>query len=144
MRPTPADPLRCLDWDQPLHVAETHTLRTVAQLLTRYGVGAVLVSRRSGSPRMTSERDIVSAVAAGIDVDDATTGDVVFRDLVVADLDDTVADAARRLLDEGVRHVAVVDDDEVVAVMSMRDLLAVFVDACAEPVTGDEQIGTHR
>ena len=78
---------------------------------------------------MAGERDITTAVAAGIDLDDACAANVVTRDLITADVDDTVIDVARQLLAEQVRHVAVVDGDDVVAVLSIRDLLAVLVDA---------------
>lgn len=125
----PTDPLRSLDWDEPIHADGGLSLRTIATLLARYRIGAVLVSRRSGDLGMAGERDVTTAVAAGIDLDDACAENVVTRDLITADVDDTVIDVARQLLAEQVRHVAVVDGDDVVAVLSIRDLLAVLVDA---------------
>jgi predicted transcriptional regulator len=128
----PNDPLRSLDWDEPIHADGDLTLRAVATILARYRVGAVLVSRRTGEPGMAGERDIVAAVAAGIDLDDACASNVASRDLITADIDTTILDASRQLLDEGVRHVAVTDRDDIVTVLSMRDLLAVLVDALDE------------
>jgi CBS domain-containing protein len=129
MGPRPTDPLRSLDWDEPFHADEGLTLRAVAALLTRYKIGTVLVSRRSGQPGMAGERDIVTAAAAGIDLDDACAANVASHDLITADIDDTIIDVSRQLLDEGVRHVAVTDGDDIVAVLSIRDLFAVLVDA---------------
>jgi CBS domain-containing protein len=125
----PTDPLRSLDWDEPIHADGGLTLRAIATILARYRIGAVLVSRRGAEPGMAGERDVTTAVAAGIDLDDACAANVVTRDLITADVDDTVVDVARRLLEHQVRHVAVVDGDDIVGVLSIRDLLAVFVDA---------------
>lgn len=139
MRPTPTDPLRSIDWDQPIHADGTLTLRAVARLLARFRIGAVLVTRDAVPPHMAGERDIVGAVAAGIDLDDAVAADITHLDLVTADVNDTVLDVSRRLLDEGVRHVAVVDGDEIVAMVSMRDLLTVFVESYESSATQDDE-----
>ena len=120
--------MRSLDWDEPIFVGDELSLRAVASTLDRYRVGAVVVARRAGDPGIVSERDIVAAVAAGADPDQLHAGELATHDLISADPEDRIIDVAQRLIDDGVRHVALVDRDEVVGVVSIRDLFAVLVD----------------
>ena len=106
-------------------------IRSVAVMLDAYEVGAVLVRREGTSPGIVSERDVIRAIAAGADLDVVRADDLASGDLLVADLADRVIDVAQRLSDARVRHVAIVDRDEVVGVLSIRDLFAVLLDAAA-------------
>jgi CBS domain-containing protein len=120
--------VRSLDWDEPIFVSGDVSLRAVASTLDRCHVGAVVVAQRGGDAGIVSERDIVAAIAAGAALDQLSAGDVATRDLISADPGDRIIDVAQRLIDEGVRHVALVDRDEVVGVLSIRDLFEVLVD----------------
>lgn len=133
MRPDPLTPLRSLDWDEPISVDPELPLRMVAGMLDRYGVGAVLVAARDDDAGIISERDLVAAIAAGADIDLTPVRELASRELVTAEPGELIVEVAARLLDEGIRHVAIVDDEELVGVVSMRDLLAVFVAAVLEP-----------
>ena len=103
------------------------TLRAVSTVLARYEAGAAIV-RRDNGPGLISERDLVGALAAGGDPDRVWSSDVMTPDLVAVSPGTTIIDGARRMLDAGVRHLIVVDGDDVVGVVSMRDLLAVLVE----------------
>jgi CBS domain-containing protein len=120
--------VRSLDWDEPIFVSGDVSLNAVASTLDRCHVGAVIVARRGGDAGIVSERDIVAAIAAGAALDRLRAGEVATRDLISADPGDRIIDVAQRLIDEGVRHVALVDRDEVVGVLSIRDLFGVLVD----------------
>jgi CBS domain-containing protein len=125
----PRDEVRTIEWPEPISVDAHATLRVAAAALDRCAVGALVVVGPGGDVGVLSERDIVAALAAGADVDTARAGDIATRHLVTAAPSDRLDDVARRALGSGVRHVLVVDDDDVVGVVSMRDLLAVFVAA---------------
>ena len=126
-RPRPTDAVRSLDWNEPIFVSGAVSLRNVASTLDRCHVGAVVLSRREGDAAIVSERDIVAAVADGAALDRRHAADAATRDLISADPGDRIIDVAQRLIDEGVRHVALVDRDEVVGVLSIRDLFGVLV-----------------
>jgi CBS domain-containing protein len=121
------DPIRSLEWSEPISVGEQMTLRAVATVLARYEVGAAVV-RRDDGPGLISERDLVAALAAGGDPDDLWSGDVMTADLVSVSPGATIIDGARRMLETGVRHLVLVDGDDVVGVISMRDVLAVLTE----------------
>jgi CBS domain-containing protein len=93
------------------------TLRAAAETLHEAGVGA------AGLVGVVSERDVMSAVAKRGDLDDVWVGDVMSEDVVAVDPDQPIIDGTLLMLDAGVRHLPVVDGDEVVGMVSMRDML---------------------
>lgn len=102
------------------------TLREVARVLDAYEVGAAVV-RHPDDPGFVSERDVVRALANGCDPDVLWAEDVMTVELLGVTPGTSVIAAARQMLDAGIRHLAVVDSDNVIGVISMRDLFAVLV-----------------
>lgn len=118
--------VRSTQWAEPISVPPDATLREVAALLVRHRIGAVVVRphgrRRAG---VVSEREVVAAVAAGRDVDVVTAAEVASVDVVSVDVSASLTDVVGAMADHGIRHVGIVDGDEIVGMLSARDLLAV-------------------
>jgi predicted transcriptional regulator len=109
-----------------ISVDEKVSLRSLAVVLTELDVGVALVHRPDGSAGVVSERDVSRAVAEGADPDEVWAADVMTRDLVLAEPEESILDVAERMSAESVRHVAVVDHGVIVGVVSARDLLPVL------------------
>ena len=120
-------PVGSLQWSEPISVGGEMTLRAVATVLDRYAIGAAIV-RHGDDPGVVSERDIVGALAAGGDPDELWSADVMTAQLITVSPGTSVIESGRRMLDAGVRHLAIVDGDEIVGVLSMRDLFAVLIE----------------
>jgi CBS domain-containing protein len=113
------------------------TLREVAATLADDYIGAVVVrgTRPMGAPGnradgILSERDIVRALAGGADPDAERARNVMTLDLATAAPGDSVDDVAEQMLANEIRHVPLVEDGVVVAVVSERDVLrSVLADA---------------
>ena len=110
------------------------TLREVAEILAGEPIGAVLVRgpRPAGAPGsrpegIVSERDIVRALAEGLDPDDTRAEDVMTLDLASVAPGDTIRVAAQAMLANEVRHVPVTQDGVVIGVVSERDALRAAV-----------------
>jgi CBS domain-containing protein len=123
----PDDPIRLLVSSPTASIEPTATLHDVAVKLDRECVGALMVTPDESVSGIVSERDVVRAMAVGGALDDIWAADVMTEEAFRVDLDDTIAGAAERMLDEGVRHLPVVDGAELVGVVSIRDVLRVFV-----------------
>jgi len=104
-------------------VRPTATLRHAAEQMAANDVGLVVVLGDGRLLGVASERDIVTAIAEGADVDDERVENVMALDVLSAATTMPAAEAAALMLDAGVRHLPVVDGDRVVGVVSMRDLL---------------------
>ncbi len=88
-------------------------------------VGSVVVVDDSRPAGILTERDLVRIAAAGADTGTATVRDWMTAnpDSVGPDVD--AADAFASLSQHGYRHIPVVDNDEVVGIVSMRDLMRI-------------------
>jgi CBS domain-containing protein len=110
-----------------LTVGPDHTLRQTARLMTARRVGSAVVVDPDGSGTgIITERDILYAVGTGLDPDVARTGDHLTWDVIYAAPDWTVAEAAAAMVRGGFRHLVVLDGDEVLGVISVRDVLRVW------------------
>jgi CBS domain-containing protein len=125
--PSAADPVRRIMARRPVGVPLEATLREVARELADDEIGAVLVQAPGGPVGLVSERDLVTALAAGDDPDDRQVADLMTADLVSAGPDDTIGAVAELMDDAGVRHIPVTDGSTVVGMVSVRDVLAVLL-----------------
>jgi CBS domain-containing protein len=71
-----------------------------------------------------SERDlVVRLIAEGRDPDRTRVADVMTRDVITADLDDTIQLCEEKLRRRHCRHLPVIENGRVVGCLSMRDFL---------------------
>lgn len=97
-------------------------------MLTTEDIGVALVERVDGSMGIISERDVTRALAEDADPDVVWSADVMTEDLVTTREDEPVMSVALRLIDESIRHVAVVDHEHIVGIVSSRDVFAVLAE----------------
>jgi len=112
-------------------VAEPDTnLREAARLMRDHHVGALVVIEASNGGRrpigIVTDRDIVVAVvaAAGVQPEALTVGDVMSRNLVVADESVGVFEAVDLMQDHGTRRLPVVEaEGRLVGIVTLEDVL---------------------
>ena len=110
-------------------VGPTHTLRQVAQSMATRKVGAAVVhDPDADGPGILTERDMLKAVADGQDPDTESAADHLTREAVVAAPDWPLLQAAQAMLAGGFRHLVVCEGDDVVGVLSVRDVLRVWTE----------------
>jgi CBS domain-containing protein len=110
-------------------VGPTHTLRQVAQSMAARKVGAAVVSDPDADgPGILTERDVLEAIAQGQDPETEPAADHLTREAVVAAPDWPLLQAAQAMLAGGFRHLVVCEGDEVVGVLSVRDVLRVWTE----------------
>lgn len=111
-----------------LTVAPGDQLTAVAQRMVDRDVGAVLVMEGDALSGILTERDVLRAVAAGIQ-DDTVVSDWMTRDPETMAPDDTTQHAAVLMIHGGFRHMPLVEGDAVVGMLSIRDLMRVVLDS---------------
>jgi CBS domain-containing protein len=102
------------------------TLRAAAKMIADASVGCVLVGEGDALEGVVSERDIVKAVAAGLDLDGTNLAAVESTRLVWASPDSTISDVAQEMMQDYVRHILVGSDGQALGVVSMRDVIAAY------------------
>lgn len=121
-------PITAFTSDEVLMIEPTATLREAAQLCARASVGFIVVGEPTDVDGVISERDIVRAVAERINVDTTTVAEVESHTLMWTTPDATVGEVAEEMMEEYVRHVLVGEDKRLVGIVSMRDILAAYLD----------------
>jgi CBS domain-containing protein len=120
---------------QVLVVGPEHTLRQAAQMMSARGVGsAVVIDPDSEGMGIITERDVLNAIGAGLDCDLERTAAHLTRDVVYAGPDWTVEEAAGAMARGGFRHLVVLEDTEVLGVISVRDIVRVWAQQHAEAI----------
>jgi CBS domain-containing protein len=99
-------------------------LAEVAERMVEREVGAVLVLDGERLAGIMTERDVLRAVARGISAD-AVVRDWMTTDPETIGPDETTEHAATLMMHGGFRHLPVVEDDEVVGILSIRDLMRI-------------------
>lgn len=99
------------------------TLRSVAGVLRDADVGTLAVTKGAEIVGVVSERDVTRALADGADPDEVWVADVMSADPRYVTTADRVGTARDVMLAAGIRHLPVLEDGELVGIVSMRDLL---------------------
>ncbi len=107
-----------------LIVGPATTLRVAAERMAKRAVGAAVVIDPDGpGPGILTEREIVTAVGAGIDPELATVDQHVTSRPFFATPEWSLEDAASLMASGGFRHLLVVEGGELVGILSSRDIL---------------------
>ncbi len=109
-------------------VAPEHTLRSAAKVMSERGVGCAVVVEKEKVAGIVTERDILRSIAAGDQVDEAKVNDVMTRDVVSGSPGWDVLQAVDAMVEGGFRHLLVMEMDEPVGILSLRDLMNVMVE----------------
>jgi len=106
-------PLETIGADEPL--------REAAYRMSDGDISALVVTTGGGC--IVTQSDIVGAVAAGRDLDDAVVRDVMTEDVETVTPDLMMEEVAAMMTMYGVKHLPVVDDDYV-GMVSSTDIAA--------------------
>jgi CBS domain-containing protein len=112
-------------------VGPAHTLAQAAKLMNGKRVGSAIVLTEE-APGILSERDVLRAVAEGVDPNSATVGDYMTWNAIVATSEWDTMEAARTMLENGFRHLVVIDGAQEIGILSIRDLMAGIL-GCSRP-----------
>ena len=115
----------------------TTTMSTAAEAMVREGVGSLGVSGREGLAGIVTERDVLRAVAGGVDLaaEPVTSWMTPNPDTVPADM--TVDDAAVWMVAAGYRHLPVLEGQELLGIASIKDVLWAITDQHLSEAEGD-------
>jgi CBS domain-containing protein len=104
-------------------VAPEDTLGEVAERMTRQNTGAVVVKDFGRLIGILTERDMLRAMAARVHTSDARVRQWMTADPITAPPDMDLDEASKIMLDNGFRHLPVVDGQNILGVVSLRRVL---------------------
>lgn len=110
----------------PVTITKSESLASAAKLLSDEDIGALVVYEPQGLAGIISERDIVHAVADGLNLVETEVCEYMTQAPVVSQDDAVIGDAIAKMNDSGIRHVVVMSDGDVTGMISMRDAVALL------------------
>jgi CBS domain-containing protein len=99
----------------------------VAQRMVKGRVGSALVMRGSMLVGIFTERDVLRAAASGKDLTTSRVADWMTSDPETVDAGVDSEDAAELMLSRGFRHLPIVEGNDCVGIVSLRDVLSVRI-----------------
>ncbi|GCD95270.1 CBS domain-containing protein [Embleya hyalina] len=107
-----------------LTIGPAHTLRAAARLMSARQIGAaVVIDPETSGLGILTERDVLMSIGAGQNPDTEFAGDHLTSNVVFATPSWSLADAAAAMTRGGFRHLIVLDDGEVLGIISVRDIV---------------------
>ncbi len=99
-------------------------MRAFAQVVVRRKIGAAPVTDGDGNlVGVVSERDIVRGFEAhGGALSDMSVGDLMTTNVISCAPESSISDVAVLMSKHGIRHIAVLDGDDLVGFISIRDV----------------------
>jgi CBS domain-containing protein len=111
-------------------VGPSHTLRDASRVMAERRIGSVLVHDPDGpGPGILTERDIVTAVASGVDLDQERAADHVTTDSAYGSPTWSLDEATAAMRRGGFRHLVVLDAGDVLGIISLRDIVRAWGEA---------------
>ena len=114
---------------EPYSVRDTASAMDAAEYMASRNIGAVCVLDQQGKLcGIFSERDLLNRVVVRkLDPSSVPVRDVMSEPRAVIDCKDSPHDALERMEMVGSRHLPVVDGDQFVGMLSMRDIMRVEI-----------------
>jgi citrate synthase len=103
----------------------TETVADAARRMKDQRVGSVVVVEANRPVGILTERDLVRCSAAGSDPASVKVAEWMTEEPDTVQMTETAADAFKSLAEHGYRHIPVVEDGELVGIVSMRDLMRI-------------------
>jgi signal-transduction protein with cAMP-binding, CBS, and nucleotidyltransferase domain len=109
-------------------IGPSHTMREAARRMMQGATGAAIVfDTELPGPGIVTERDVLTVAGRGLDLDAELVRDHLTLELVYAEPDWLLHRAAEAMTAGRFRHIVVIDDGEVVGILSMRDIVRCWV-----------------
>lgn len=102
------------------------SLRAAAERMWRQQTGSLIITEGGELTGIITERDVLRAVALGADPDKTSVDDAMTAEVYTVPPDMQLQDAAREMATRWIRHLPIVDDGQLLGVVSMRDVTGVF------------------
>ncbi|WP_419420927.1 CBS domain-containing protein [Legionella sp. D16C41] len=111
------------------YIEPTFSVFDCVDLMVTKDIGALVVHDQTQLIGLVSERDIIrSCIHRGLDPNKATAADVVYKDISILDINDTVEKAMEVITMTKRRHVLINENNELVAIVSIGDILFSLID----------------
>jgi CBS domain-containing protein len=108
--------------------APDETVQAAIARMVEAGVGSVAVCEGSRLVGIFTERDVLRLAGERVGLDGLRVGDVMTRDVQTISGDDDLLAAARLMGERRIRHLPVVQGDNILGIVGIRDVLGALTE----------------
>jgi len=105
------------------------SVRVASRRMAASGVGSVTVCDGARLVGILTERDVLRLAGDGVDLDRVRVGEAMTREVVTISPDADLLAAARLMDERRIRHLPVVEGENVLGIAGIRDVLAALAEA---------------
>jgi len=113
--------------------AAQDSLAEAAARMWNAQTGSLLVMEGEHLVGIVTERDVLRAIAHGMDPQQVPVKDLMRTDVITVGPQTSLKEAAKLMATKWIRHLPVVEGSRVVGILSQRDLTGVLAEALHEP-----------
>jgi CBS domain-containing protein len=113
--------------------AAQDSLAEAAARMWNAQTGSLLVMEGEHLLGIVTERDVLRAIAHGMDPNQVPVKDLMRTDVITVGPQTSLKEAAKLMATKWIRHLPVVEGSRVVGILSQRDLTGVLAEALHEP-----------
>jgi CBS domain-containing protein len=117
-------------------VGPDSTLRRAAKVMNDRGVGCAVVVENERVAGIVTERDVLRAIAEDGNMDELTVNAVMTRDVISGSPGWELLKAVETMNEGGFRHLLVMEMDDPVGIVSLRDLMSAMTELLAPDGAG--------
>jgi CBS domain-containing protein len=124
----------------------TDSLVDAASRMWGQQTGSLLVMDGEELAGIVTERDVMKAVARGVDLASTNVSTIMTTEVVTVTPDTPLHEAAQHMATRWIRHLPVIDNGRVVGIVSQRDLVGVLaaMELDPDPDLGDDDLVRAR
>lgn len=113
---------------QPIYrIAFDASVRDAAKMMNEENIGAMLVDMPAPEDGVyagiVSERDIINSCANYSNFESLPVSKIMQKELITADMEENVQPVIVRMRQKHIRHIPLVEDKKIIALLSIRDLM---------------------
>jgi CBS domain-containing protein len=116
-------------------VPDSTTVKDAVFYMAEKGVGLVPVMANGTLVGVFSERDLVKRVISkNKKIVDTIVDEVMTKDLIIASANEPNESILAKMKDARIRHILIIEKEQLIGVLSMRDLLELDLSVCKTTV----------
>jgi CBS domain-containing protein len=112
-----------------VQAAPGESVREAIRRMSEAGVGSVAVCAGPRLVGILTERDVLQLAARGADLDAVPVGDAMTEKVLTASPDDDILGAARLMGERHIRHLPVVEGENLLGIVGIRDVVGALAEA---------------
>ena len=103
---------------------EDVSIAAISKCMKRSGIGSVVITKEDNPVGVVTDRDIViKVIMKNRNPDTVKAKEIMVSPLVTIEVDASIMGACKVLIEKGIRRLLVIDDGELVGIVSLRNIL---------------------